>query len=572
MFNKTLKRTLLALLLIVVLPVSGCFNSSAACSYVKNCYFETPQSATFSDVNAMVSPYISEFNGYAYQIGKMLNEKVNSKKTFEKLLSIQQREVPRPDFTNFKTISMLYGDLLLAPQHDEFEKLPLSLRNYFEAVLCKGFRESFAKGLLPEENNFQRLILYEEMLARAGGAAFSKRDAYLVNAFKDDRYFKSGEIASSGIYILGAVNFLKRRDFTGAMMPLPFTTELIEKRSAQFINFKNKILNDDTTPADKKAVFLSVLAGAFLKSVRLDTLKEQARIEKFLKSATSKNGLFYAAHPDEEALLKSTYYAVSLCKLFTENGKPIAYPGKQALLQTLKGINKATSGMLVPLSSASFNPLDTYYALYTSTKSHCKVHFNENAVKKELLNYASAPQKHSFEENYCTLMSLKTLGYNGESSMKNYIASVKVFDKMDISEIYFFTLLAKALRYAVPQSTANDIKNAVYEKFKLAGSLTGSGEVEHTVEAYLSLSNIGADSERIKTALQNELKEKKYRDIRSLYYAYLFAQNTSDKNLIARCRSELSAFKTHYIGLYAVHPGEAPCLAATYYAYKIKGK
>ena len=569
MFNKTLKRTLLALLLIIVLPVSGCFNSSAACSYVKNCYFETPQSAKFADVNAMVSPYISEFNGYIYQVGKMLNEKISSKKVFEKLLSLQMREVPHPDFTNFKTVSMFYGDLLLAPQHDEYVKLPFFLQNYFEAVLCKGFRESFTKGLLPEENNFQRLMLYEEILARAGGAAFSKQDAYLVNAFKEDRYFESDEIASSGIYILGAVNFLKRRDFTGAMMPLPFTTELIEKRSAQFINFKNKILADNSIPANKKAVFLNVLANAFLKSVRIDMLKEQVHIEEFLKSATDKNGFFYAAQPDEEALLKSTYYAVSLCKFFTENGKPIAYPGKQALLQTLKGINRATSGVLVPLSSASFDPLDTYYALYTSTKNHCKVHFNENAVKKELLDYISVPQKHSFEENYYALMSLNMLGYTGESSMKKYIASVKTFSNMDISEIYFFTLLAKALRYAVPQSTANDIKNAVYEKFKLSAE---NGEVEHTVEAYLLLCNIGADSERIKTALQNELKEKKYRDIRSLYYAYLFAQSTSDKNLIARCRSNLSTFRTHYIGLYAMYPGKAPCLAATYYAYKIKGK
>ncbi len=366
MFNKTLKRTLLALLLIVVLPVSGCFNSSTACSYVKNCYFETPQSTTFSDVNLMVSPYLSEFNGYAYQISKMLNEKVSSKKVFKKLLSLQMREVPHPDFTNFKTVSMLYGDLLLAPRQDEFEKLPFSLIDYFYAVLGRDFDENFAKGLLPEENNFQRLMLYEEIPAIDGGAAFCKQDAYLVNAFKNDRYFEGGEIASSGIYILGAVNFLKGRSFPGAMMPLPFTTELLEKRSTQFIDFKNKILNDDTIPADKKAVFLNVLAGAFLKSVRLNTLKEQARIEEFLKSATSKKGLFYAARPDEEALLKSTYYAVSLCKLFTENGKPLAYPGKQALLQTLKGINRTTSGVLVPVSSVAFHPLDTYSALYTS--------------------------------------------------------------------------------------------------------------------------------------------------------------------------------------------------------------
>ena len=318
----------------------------------------------------------------------------------------------------------------------------------------------------------------------------------------------------------------------------------------------------------KKAVFLSVLAGAFLRNVRLDTLKEQARIEEFLRSAMDKNGLFYAAQPNEEALLKSTYCAVSLCKLFTENGKPLVYPGKQAVLQTLKEINRTTSGVLVPVSSAAFSPLDTYYALYTSEKSHCKVHFNENAIKKELLNYISVPQKHSFEENYYALMSLKALGYNSESSMENYIASVKTFSKTSISEIYFFTLLAKALHYTVPQSTANDIKNAVYEKFKLAGN----GEVEPSVEAYLSLRNIGISIEHLKTEIQSALKERKYRDIRSLYYAYLFAQNTSDKNLIARCRSELSTFKTHYKGLYAMYPGEVPYLAATYYAYKIKGK
>ena len=197
MFDRILKKMLLTVLLIIVLPVSGCFNFSAACSCVKNCYFETPQSATFSDVNLMVSSYLSEFNGYAYQISETLNEKVSSKKVFEKLLSLQQREVPHPDFTNFKTVSMLYGDLLLAPRQDEFEKLPFFLIDYFYAVLGRDFNESFAKGLLPEENNFQRLMLYEEMLAIGGGAAFCKQDAYLVNAFKDDRYFEGGEIASS---------------------------------------------------------------------------------------------------------------------------------------------------------------------------------------------------------------------------------------------------------------------------------------------------------------------------------------------------------------------------------------
>ncbi len=200
------------------------------------------------------------------------------------------------------------------------------------------------------------------------------------------------------------------------------------------------------------------------------------------------------------------------------------------------------------------------------------MHLHKNTTQKEPLNSTSVPQKHSFEENYYALMSLKALGYNGENSMKNYIASVKAFDNVDISEIYFFTLLAKALHYTVPQNTANDIKNAVYEKFKLAGSLTGSGEVEPSVEAYLSLRNIGMSGERLKTEIQSTLKEKKCRDIRSLYYAYLFAQSTSDKNLVARCRSELSTFKTHYKGLYAMYPGEVPCLAATYYAYKIKGK
>jgi len=312
MFNKTLKRTLLALSLIIVLPVSGCFNSPAVCSYVKNCYFEGPNSAVFSDVNTMVFPYLSEFNGYLYQIDEMLNEKVSSENAFEKLLSVQMREVPHPDFTNFKTVSMLYGDLLLMPKHNEYEKLPFFLRNYFEAILCKGFRESFAKDILPEENNFQRLMLYEEMLARVGGAAFCKQDAYLVNAFKNDRYFEDGEIASSGIYILGAVNFLKRRDFTGAMMPLPFTTELIEKRNTQFIDFKNKILADDSIPADKKAIFLDVLAGTFLKSVRLDTLKERAHIEEFLQSVTSKKRLLLRT-----AAERSSAFKVHLSRCFS---------------------------------------------------------------------------------------------------------------------------------------------------------------------------------------------------------------------------------------------------------------
>jgi len=568
MFNKILKKAFLVLLIIVMIPVSGCLNSTAVCNYVKNSYFETPQSITFSDVNTMVSPYLSEFNGYAYQISKMMGENIDPEIAFKNLLAIQQRKVPHPDFSNFKNISMLYGDLLLMPQRDKYEKLPFILRNYFEMVLCKSFKEDYIQNILPEENNFQKLILYEEMLARMGGATFYKEDAYLVGVFKNDRYFEGSEIASSGMYILGAINFLIKREHTGAIMPLPFTTELMKKRSNQFIGFEEKMLDDHAISPEKKIVFLNILSNAFLATVRTATLKDRAGIEKFLKSNITKNGAFGGVMYGEEMPLKATYYAVSLCRLFTESGDPIAYPEKQALLHTIKGINKTTSGVLVYYDNVAFKPRDTYWAIYISEKNHCKVPIDKIAIKKELLNYLNAPYKHSFEGMYYASMCLKLSGYKSSDALKNYISSVKTFNQTNISEIYFFTLLSKMLQYTVPQSTANNIKEAIYKEI----AFTDKNEVELPIKAYLSLRSIGMDSEHIKTDIQNRLKGRHYACIEELYYAYLFAKSTSNKEVIAQCRKDLSNFKTQYKGMYSMYPGKAPDLSATYYGYKIAGK
>lgn len=568
MFNKTLKEVLLALLLIIMIPISGCSNSSTACNYVKNCYFETSQGATFSDVNIMISPYLSEFNGYAYQVDKALDKNVSPEEVFESLLSVQQKEVPHPDFTDFKNVSMLYGDLLLMPQRDKYEKLPFSLRIYFETTLCKSFRESYTKGTLPEESNFQKLMLYEEMLARMGGATFYKEDAYLVSAFKNDEYFKGSEIASKGIYILGAINFLVRREHTGAMMPLPFTTELIEKRSTQFLDFKNKILSGRTVSPEQKIVFLNILSNAFLSRVRTDTLKDGARIEKLLKSTIGNNGVFSSQYHNGLSSMRATYYAVLLYRLFVESNNPIVYPEEQALLRTLKEINRTTSGVLVYYDNVAFNPWDTYWALYISEKNHCKVSFNKNTIKKELSDYLNVPYKHSFEEIYYASMSLKILGYKSSNTLKNYISSVKAFSQTNISEIYFFTLLSKMLHYKVPQNIANNIRGAIYKEL----ALTDENEIELLVKAYLSLRNIGIEDEQIKIKIQSRIKKQDYAYLKTLYYTYLFAQSTLDKRLIIRCRNELTSFETHYQGLYSMYPGKEPHLIATYYGYKIAGK
>ena len=568
MFNKTLKEVLLALLLIIMIPISGCSNSSTACSYVKNCYFETSQGTTFSDVNIMISPYLSEFNGYAYQIDKALDKNVSPEEVFENLLSVQQKDVPHPDFTDFKNVSMLYGDLLLMPQRGKYEKLPFSLRIYFEISLCKSFKEDYIKNVLPEEDDFQKLMLYEEMLARMGGATFYKKDAYLVSAFKNDEYFKGNEIASKGIYILGAINFLVRREHTGAMMPLPFTTELIEKRSTQFLDFKNKILSGRTISPEQKIVFLNILSNAFLSRVRTDTLKDGARIEKLLKSTIGNNGVFSSQYHNGISSMRATYYAVLLYRLFIESNNPIVYPEEQALLRTLKEINRTTSGVLVYYDNVAFNPWDTYWALYISEKNHCKVSFNKNTIKKELFDYLNVPYKHSFEEIYYASMSLKILGYKDSNTLKNYISSVKAFSQTNISEIYFFTLLSKMLHYKVPQNIANNIRSAIYKEL----AFTDKNEIELLVKAYLSLRNIGIEDEQIKIKIQSRIKKQDYTYLKPLYYTYLFAQSTLDKRLIIRCRNELTSFETHYQGLYSMYPGKEPHLIATYYGYKIAGK
>ncbi len=94
--------------------------------------------------------------------------------------------------------------------------------------------------------------------------------------------------------------------------------------------------------------------------------------------------------------------------------------------------------------------------------------------------------------------------------------------------------------------------------------------IHFMIKAYLSLRMIGINDKSLELEIEKKIEQNGARDLRTLYYEYLFACYTNNKNISETCTRKLKDFKYNETELYCMTKvGKLPSLAATYYAYEI---
>lgn len=555
----------IALLLVVSIFLGGC-TSGGVCTYIKNCYFENQDAATFSDVNLMVDDSLIPVNACIFKIGKVMGNDILNKKAICDLIKIQKQQMNPSNFTT-NNLPILYGDLVMSgPNRTSYNNLPADLQIYLDA-LYKSFVLAYKEDKLPEENDPSMLHRYEEMLCLMGKSTIFKRDLMLLDKFKEDQYFTSDKILSDGIYIISGVNFLilRGRMADSNFYPLPFTTSLIEKRKKQVDNLKEILWSSNSHISNYDKLFILETIQNFGRAFNFPSLfgnKDKNLIQNYLNSSVSDKGLFVSNGSLTDSIF-ATCKAMQIAKVLG-----LEYPGIRKIKNTLRQFNKSSDGVYVVYDQVNFNPWDTYWSLFIAAhKCQASKLYNSKKIESIIVRYLQHPDKHSFEELYYASKTLYILDSHAinNNAVKEYLSSFSNFSDKSIQDLYFFLLLNKFLDISISPEKKNTISLAIRKSIPYV-----TNDLTLSIKAYLSLKMLNINAASLRQSIENKITSYKVSDIRTLFYEYLFAKSISRTTLQNSCIKELNNFKTNNQMLFCMNKNsDMPSLMATYYAYRM---
>ncbi len=421
-------------LIVISILLEGCGVNGAVCKYLRNCYFEYKNSATFSDVNVIVDYSLIPVNAYIKKIGEFSGKQLVNNKAIINLLLLQKNEMNPSNFSQ-RNLDVLQGDLLFEFSGQNFSKnFPPSLRIYLDK-LYKNFVLEYKDGKLSNESDVHTLSYYENLLYLMRETRIFQQDIALLNEFRDDSNFTKDKILSRGIFIVNALNYLilRSRIANSQFYPLPFSTDLIQKRKNQLIKMKNILLSDKYKFTDSYKLFaletFSYFSLAF-NGVYIINKADKGKIKEYFEEKTSVDGLFVTNTGISDSIF-NTYLVAKISNRLSINN--ITWHKK--VIQTIEKLNKSSTGVFVIYNKIYFNPWDTYRALFLE-KEKCKLYFgklyNIYKLKNTIANYLQYPDKHTFEENYYAEKSALIIGLSFSkkkiwiSIFPNYLTFQKV--------------------------------------------------------------------------------------------------------------------------------------------------
>ncbi len=545
--------------------LGGCGANDTVCQFLKNCYFESPNTATFFDVNAITDYSLIPVNAYIEKIGEFCGKQLVSDEAVKNLLLLQESEMKTDDLSQ-KNLNVLEGDLLFeSSDRNFFKNLSPSLKIYL-GKLNENFVSKYKNGELPDESDIHALSYYEKLLFLMKNTKIFNQDVTLTKEFENDSYFEKDKIFSQGIFITSALNFLilRARVSDSQFYPLPFSTKLIQKREKQLTEAKNALLFDGINSPDSYKLFAIetfVNFSSAFNGIRIINKNDKAEIEKYFKMAISDRGLFNSENSLTDSIF-NTFLAAEISKKLNLNSS-----WSKKTVYFIENLNKDSDGVFVVYDKIYFNPWDTYRALFIA-KERCKTRlskmYNYNKLKEAIISYLKYPESHMFEENYYAEKSALMLNLPISKDLKQYLSTYSDFSKNSVQDIYFYLLLAKLSGISV-QNKRKTISAALYRTLPLI-----KNNIHFMVKAYLSLRMLDINDESLASEIEKEIESGKPNDIRSLYYEYLFARSTNNKSLGNTCVRKLKDFECGQTGLYCMTEVEKTLsLAATCYAYEI---
>jgi len=569
--NKKLKGLMIVLVLIVFF-FDGCNPSADRFHrFIKNCYFEDENAATFSDVNVVLNDSLIPVNAYIYGIGKKSGKNLISNKALETLFLLQKSEMKSDNFSR-NDIRILYGDLLIEYLNKQIIALiPADLRFYLNN-LYNSFIDEYKNNKLPNESDYFEISRYEKMLYLMGSAKLFKQDVNLLNVFRNDEYFTTSEMASKGIYIISAVNYLILRGkvANAQFSPLPFSTELIQKRKNELEKFKDLLFSGNSL-SDVGYKLFSVetminFSHAFNNLSVIDE-SDSKKIEKYLDSLISESG---TSEPNGSLtykvflMYKSLDIAKSLNLKLTQN---------RVIFKFINRLNRSSDGVFVVYDKIYFDPWDTFWALFIVSSANSKKDdfYDSYKLYSEAMHYIEKPSAHSFEELFYADNILRLLGstsntYN-TNKLRKYLESFFDFQSKALQDIYFFTLLSRNLSITLSSTQKENIKKVLSESY--------TNNLVFLIKKYFILNLLNENSEAL-NKIKKKIKDRislslcKVQDMRTLFYEYMFSKYVNYTGLQKDCIKKLDEFKTDTPKLFSMYrKGKEPSLMATYYGYEI---